>query len=176
MHGVLWSLGLTLAACSGKGGDATGPDTGPPTNDPGPTPGPIVDPSPGPIAGAQGSYTLEQINGSKPGQLVTITNPDGKVVGLYRFDAATTLEMDELQTFNLQLRYSDDKVEYGLPDEGEFKQQGPVSQEGALPLTFNSTVYGDSFTGVVLGDIVAIKYDLDGDGQAETSFGFRRAN
>ena len=169
------ALGLALAACSGKGGDATGPDTNPPTNDPGPTPGPIIDPSPNPQGGVQGHYTLEQINGSKPGQLVTISNPDGKVIGLYRFDAASTLEMDGLQTFNLQLGYTDDKDEYGLPDAGEFKQEGPVSQEGALPLTFSSTVYDDSFTGVVLGDIVAIKYDLDGDGQPDTSFGFRRA-
>ena len=174
------TLGLMLAACSGGGGDTTAPDPSPPTGDPGPTPnptpGPTPDPTPGPIAGVQGSYVLEQINGSQPGQLVTIANPDGKVIGLYRFDAATTLEMDGLQTFNLQLRYTDDKDEFGLPDEGEFKQQGPVSQEGALPLTFTSTMYDDWFTGVALGDIVAIKYDLDGDGQLDTTFGFRRAD
>ena len=169
------ALGLTLAACSGGGGDATAPDPAPPTHDPGPTPDPTPAPTPGPIAGAQGSYTLEQINGSQPGQMVTIANPDGKVIGLYRFEAASTLEMNGLQTFSLQLRFTDDKDEYGLPDEGEFKQEGSVSQEGALPLTFSSTVYDDSFTGVVLGDIVAIKYDLDGDGQPDTSFGFRRA-
>jgi hypothetical protein len=168
------ALGLALAACSGKGGDPTGPDTNPPTNDPGPTPGPIVDPSPDPQGGVQGHYTLEQINDSKPGQMVTISNPGGKVIGLYRFDAATTLDMDALQTFTMQLRYSDDKAEYGLPDEGEFKGTGPAS-DGALPLTFSSTVYDDSFIGVVLGDIVVIKYDFDGDGQADTSFGFRRA-
>jgi len=168
------ALGLALAACSGKGGDPTGPDTNPPTDDPGPTPGPIVDPSPDPQGGVQGHYTLEQINDSKPGQMVTISNPDGKVIGLYRFDAATTLDMDALQTFTMQLRYSDDKAEYGLPDEGEFKGAGPAS-DGALPLTFSSTVYDDSFIGVVLGDIVVIKYDFDGDGQADTSFGFRRA-
>ena len=162
------ALGLALAACSGKGGDATGPDTNPPANDPGPTPAPQV--------GVQGHYILEQINDSKPGQMVTISNPDGTVIGLYRFDAASTLEMDGLQAFNLQLRYTDDKDQFGLPDAGEFKQQGPVSQEGALPLTFSSTVYDDSFTGVVVGDIVAIKYDIDGDGQADTSFGFRRAD
>jgi hypothetical protein len=177
------AVGLTLAACSGGGGDTTAPDPSPPTGNPGPTPnptpGPTPDPTPGPtpgpITGVQGTYVLAQINGSQPGQLVTIANPGGKVIGLYRFDAATTLEMDGLQNFNLQLRFTDDKAEYGLPDEGEFKQEGPVSQEGALPLTFSSTVYDDSFTGVVLGDIVAIKYDLDGDGQLDTSFGFRRA-
>jgi hypothetical protein len=166
------ALGLTLAACSGGSGDATAPDADPPTHDPGPTP----DPTPDPNAGIPGHYTLEQINGSQPGQLVTIANPDGKVIGLYRFDAASTLEMDGLQTFNLQLRYTDDKAEYGLPDAGEFKQEGPVSQEGALPLTFSSTEYDDSFTGVALGDIVAIQYDIDGDGQPDTKFGFRRAD
>ena len=82
--------------------------------------------------------------------------------------------MDALQTFVLGLRYTDDKTEDGIDDEGEFKQAGPVSQEGALPLTFSSGVYDDSFTGVVLGDFVAIKYDFDGDGQPDTSFGFRR--
>ncbi|MFL5493090.1 MAG: hypothetical protein ACJ8DC_01780 [Gemmatimonadales bacterium] len=161
------ALGVALAACSGGSGDATAPDPNPPTNDPGPTPNPQ--------GGVQGHYTLEQINDSKPGQLVTISNPDGKVIGLYRFDAATTLDMDALQTFTMQLRFSDDKEEYGLPDEGEFKGAGPAA-DGALPLTFSSTVYDDSFTGVVVGDIVAIKYDLDGDGQADTSFGFRRAD
>jgi len=164
------ALGLALAACSGGSGGATAPDPNPPPQDPGPTP----NPTPGPVAGVQGNYVLEQINSSQPGQLVTLANPDGKVIGLYRFDASSALEMDGLQAFKLQLRYTDDKAEYGLPDEGEFKQQGPVSQDGALPLTFSSTVYGDSFTGVVLGDIVAVKYDFDGDGQPDVSFGFRR--
>jgi hypothetical protein len=162
------ALGLTLAACSGGSGDATAPDPDPPTHDPGPTPDPN--------AGIPGHYTLEQINGSQPGQLVTIANPDGKVIGLYRFDAASTLEMDGLQTFDLQLRYTDDKAEYGLPDAGEFKQEGPVSQEGALPLTFSSTEYDDSFIGVALDGIVAIQYDFDGDGRPDTKFGFRRVD
>ena len=113
---------------------------------------------------------LAQINNSQPGQLVTIANPDGLVTGLYRFEA-TTLTLDALQTFELELRYTDDKTQYSLDDAGEFKQAGPVSQ-GALPLTFNSATYGDSFTGVALEGIVAIKYDFDGDGQAETSFTF----
>ena len=163
-------LALTMSACGGGsgGGDVTGPDPIPPTSDP----GPILDPAPEPHGGVQGSYVLEQINDSKPGQLVTIANPDGAVIGLYRFDA-TTLTLDALQTFALQLRYSDDKEDHGIDDAGEFKGAGPAS-EGALPFTFYSDVYGDQFTGVVLGDIVAIKYDFDGDGQAETSFGFRR--
>jgi hypothetical protein len=153
---------LGLVGCGG-GSDTTAPDPGPTTNDPG---------TPDPNAGVQGSYLLESINGSKPGQLVTIANPDGKVIGLYRFEA-TTLTMDPLQTFAFGLRYTDDKTPSGIDDEGEFKQAGPVNQ-GALPLTFSSAIYDDSFTGVVLQDIVAIKYDFDGDGQADTSFGFRR--
>jgi hypothetical protein len=162
-------LGLALAAAlAGCGGssDATAPDLQPPPNDPG---------APAPNGGVQGSYLLEQINGSKPGQLVTISNPDGEVIALYRFEA-TTLTMDGLQTFALQLRYTDDKTQFGIDDQGEFKQAGPASQEGALRLTFSSLVYDDSFTGVVLGDIVAIKYDFDGDGQMDTSLGFRRGN
>ena len=50
-----------------------------------------------------------------------------------------------------------------------------MTAEGAIPLTFYSALYEDQFTGVVLGDFVALKYDFDGDGQPETSFGFRRA-
>ena len=162
------AVALALAGCAGGDGDTTGP--GPEPQEPGmPVPG-TPDPSPG----VQGSYVLEQINQSRPGQLVTIANPDGRVIGLYRFEA-TTLTLDALQTFALELRYTDDKTPYGIDDEGEFKQAGPLSQ-GALPLTFSSAVYEDSFTGVVLEDIVAIKYDFDGDGRADTSFGFRRAD
>ena len=116
---------------------------------------------------------LEQINESHPGQLVTISNPDGTVIGLYRFEAST-LTMDALQTFALELRYTDDKAPLGIDDEGEFKGAGPVTAEGAIPLTFYSALYEDQFTGVVLGDFVALKYDFDGDGEMDTSFGFRR--
>jgi hypothetical protein len=159
------AVGLVLAGCSGKGGDATGPEPDPVPHDPGPEPG----------TGVQGRYVLAQINNSQPGQLVTIANPDGTVIGLFRFDAAATLELDALQTFELRLGYTDDKAHYGLDDDGEFKQAGPAA-EGALPLTFTSTVYGDWFTGVVLQDIVAIKYDFDGDGELDTTFAFRRAD
>ena len=167
------ALGLVLAACSGKGGDATAPDPDPAPHEPGPLPDPGPVPDPG--AGVQGHYVLAQINNSQPGQLVTIANPDGIVIGLYRFDAATTLDMDALQTFDIRFRYTDDKAQFEMPDAGEFKQAGPVS-EGALPLTFTSATWGDAFTGVVLGNIVAIKYDFDGDGQADTSFGFQRTD
>jgi hypothetical protein len=168
------ALALALAACSGGGGDATAPDPDPGPHDPGPAPH-DPGPAPGPETGVQGSYVLARINDSDPGKLVTIANPDGKVIGLYRFDAATTLDMDALQTFDLRFRYTDDKDQYELDDEGEFKQAGPVS-EGALPLTFTSTAWDDAFTGVVLGDFVAIEYDFDGDGQPDTSFGFQRTH
>ena len=131
--------------------------------------------APAPQPGVQGSYVLERINESEPGQLVTIANPDGLVIGLYRFEA-TTMTMDPLQTYAFSLSYTDDKAQFGYDDQGEFKQAGPISQEGALPLTFYSDTYGDQFTGVVLQDVVTIKYDFDGDGQLDTSFGFRRVN
>ena len=177
-------LALALAACSGGSRDATGPDLPdppagppPPPQQPPPPPPPPQDPGPAPAPqpGVQGSYVLERINESEPGQLVTIANPDGLVIGLYRFEA-TTMSMDALQTFALSLSYTDDKAQFGYDDVGEFKQAGPISQEGALPLTFYSDTYGDQFTGVVLQDVVTIKYDFDGDGQLDTSFGFRRVN
>ena len=170
-------LVLALAACSGGSRDATGPDPEPPVHQPLPEPipePPAPAPAPNP-GGVQGSYVLEQINQSQPGQLVTIANPDGLVIGLYRFEA-TTMSMDALQTFALSLSYTDDKTQFSLDDTGEFKQAGPTSQEGALPLTFYSDVYGDQFTGVVLNGMVAIKYDFDGDGQLDTSFGFQRVD
>jgi len=153
-----FTLAVALAGCGG-GSDAAAPTPEPPVQDPAPQ-------------GVQGTYVLEQINDSKPGQLVTISNPDGRVIGLYRFEA-TSLTLDELQTFDLSLRYTDDKSDLGIDDQGEFKQAGPPSQ-GSLPLMFSSAIYGDSFLGVVLQDMVAIKYDFDGDGQPETSFAFRR--
>jgi hypothetical protein len=162
---TLFALGLALgvAGCGGSSSPMA-PNPEPPVNDPA---------TPAPDQGVQGAYLLEQINGSKPGQLVTLANPDGKVIALYRFEA-TRLDMETLQTFAMQLRYTDDKEQYGIDDQGGFEQAGPVSQQGALPLTFSSEVYGDKFTGVVTGDFVAIRYDFDGDGQPDTSFGFRR--
>jgi len=159
-----WALALGLTACSGKAGNVTGPTTDPGRQEPGP----------GPDTGPAGGYVLERINGSAPGQLVTIANPDGSVIGLYRFDAGSTLELDAKQAFHLTLRYTDDKEQLGIDDSGRYDPAGPVSQDGALPLTFASAFYGDAFTAVVLGDIVALKYDFDGDGQMDTSFGFRR--
>ena len=159
---VALAFALGLAGCGGSSGPA-GPDQGPPINDPG-----TVDPT----LAIPGSYVLEQINDSKPGELVTLANPDGKVIALYRFEA-TTLTLDVFKAFTLSLRYTDDKGQYGIDDQGDFEQAGPVTQQNALPLTFSSAKYGDSFTGVAQGGIVAIEYDFDGDGQADTKFGFR---
>ena len=161
-----WVLALGLTACSGKAGNVTGP-----TNDPGPQ-----NPGPGPDAGPAGGYVLEQINGSAPGQLVTLANPGGEVIGLYRFDAASTLELDAKHAFHLALRYTDDKEQLGIDDSGRYDPAGPVAEDGSQPLTLSSAFYGDVFAGVVLGNIVALRYDFDGDGQWDTSFGFRRAN
>ena len=160
-----FALALVLAGCSGKSGDTTGPNPEPETNDPG-TPAPNQ-------GGVAGSYRLEQINNSTPGQLVTLTNPDGQVIGLLRFDPASTLELDPKQAFHLALRYTDDKEALVIDDSGRYDPGGPVSQDGTLPLTFSSAFYGDEFSGAVQGNSVAIEYDFDGDGQLDTSFSFR---
>ena len=127
---------------------------------------------PGQNTGIAGTYTLVQINNSKPGQLVTIANPDGTVIGLYRFDAATQLNLDALQTFDMNLKFTDDKSQFELSDEGEFKQAG--SAGGSLALTFTSATYDDAFSAIATDGVVAINYDLDGDGQADTVFAFQR--
>jgi hypothetical protein len=44
-----------------------------------------------------------------------------------------------------------------------------------MPLAFQSAVFGDSFTGLVLENLVVIQYDFDGDGQPDTTFAFQRA-
>jgi len=178
VYGLGCALALTLLGCSGGGGDATAPDD-PPGQNPAPAPGPTPDPAPDPQpqdpgqnTGIAGSYTLVQINSSKPGQLVTIANPDGVVIGLYRFDAATRLSLDALQTFDMNLQFTDDKSQFELRDAGEFKQAG--SAGGSLALTFTSTTYDDAFSAIATDGVVAINYDLDGDGQADTVFAFQR--
>ena len=164
-------LGLALAprarpAAPARGGDATAPTPEPPAHDPGPPPD----------------------QGGRPGQLRAGADQrlEAGAAGHHRqsrrhgdralpLRAPTTLEHG--RAADVRPRSSATRTtrrRYGIDDEGEFKQAGPVA-DGALPLTFSSAIYGDAFTGVVLGDIVAIKYDFDGDGQLDTSFGFRRA-
>lgn len=173
------ALAIAVAGCSGGSGDATGPDPVPPGDPqnpaplPLPAPEPEPEPEPQPQPGVR-TYVLAQINNSTPGQLVTISNPDGLVIGLYWFEP-TTLTLDALQRFELVLRYTDDKTPFGIDDAGEFKQAGPVTG-GALPVVFSSAVYDDKFTGLLLDDVVAINYDFDGDGRLDTSFTFQRAD
>jgi hypothetical protein len=166
------SLGLVLAACSGGASGPTAPDE-PPRPDPAPAPHPQPDPPPQGNAGITGTYGLIQINSSLPGQMVSVANPDGILIGLYRFDATTRLVLDPLQTFSLDIRYRDDKGEYQLLDEGEFKGATPPSDEG-LGLTFYSASYGDKFTGAASDGMIGISYDFDGDGRLDTVFLFER--
>jgi hypothetical protein len=104
--------------------------------------------------------------------MVTLSNPGGVVIGIYRFDAASELTLDALQTFEMTVSYSDEKDQYGVQDAGEFKPAG--ESQGAVVLSFTSAVYGDQFTAAAIGDFIAIKYDLDGDGQLDTVLGFQR--
>ncbi len=164
------SLALALTACSGGTSGPTAPDE-PPIPDPAPAPHPQPDPPPQ-GGGITGTYGLIQINGSTPGQMVSVANPDGILIGLYRFDAITRLVLDPLQTFSLDIRYRDDKGEYQLPDEGEFKGATPTDQ--GLGLTFYSATYGDQFTAVASDGLIAISYDFDGDGRLDTVFLFER--
>ena len=174
---LLPTLALVAAACSG-GGDVTGPDPAPPDPTPqqpvpGPPPlpqdpGPQDPPPPPPIVA--GGYTLVGINESEPGQLVTIANPDGMVVGLYRF-ATSTMDIDPLQTWTLELRYTDDKSELGISDAGDLTW---ATDAQGIVLHFDSEVYGDAFTGRAGNGLVELLYDFDGDGTAETTFTFAR--
>jgi hypothetical protein len=174
------ALGLVLSGCGG-GGDTTAPTPGPepiPTPQPGPEPAPQPAPQPQPQPQPQpapaiaGTYALIQINNSQPGQLVTIANPDGIVVGLYRFDAAMQLTVDEQQHFSLTVRYSDDKSQFGYDDEGEITPAGETG--GSIALMFGSATWGDSFSGIYTDGVIAFSYDLDGDGRPDTTFAFQR--
>ena len=169
---LVLALALALTGCSGKSGDATGPNVEPPPNDPGLRSLTIRGRRPR-ARESRAATCWSRSTDRTRGSWSPSRNPDGTVIGLYRFEAST-LTMDALQTFALELRYTDDKAPLGIDDEGEFKGAGPVTAEGAIPLTFYSAPYEDQFTGVVLGDFVALKYDFDGDGEMDTSFGFRR--
>lgn len=174
------ALGLALVACGG-GGDATAPEQVPPTQHPPaqqpppeqpPAQEPPPEQPPPEQPGVVGSYVLVQINNSQPGQMVTLSNPNGNVIGIYRFSGETTLSLDALQTFALSLRYSDEKGDYELGDHGEFKLAG--QSENVLAFTFTSADWGDQFSGISTDGTVAIQYDFDGDGQADTMFAFQR--
>ena len=158
-----------LLACGG-GGDATAPDPGPPDDDPPPVddnPGPPV---PTPTNNIAGAYALVLINDAGPGQMVTLANPDGNVIGLYRFSENTTLGLTEEQTWSLSLRFEDERNPHHIEDQGRFKRSG----EDGKDLLFTSETYGDQFIGGAWEGMAVIKYDVDGDGEADTVFGFQR--
>jgi len=190
-YALACALGLGLAACGGDSkGDPTGPNHGPidhpqpapqpapqpdpqpqPNPQPQPDPQPQPQPDPQPAPSLSGTYGLFQINNSQPGQMVTVTNPDGNVFGIYRFDATMRLTVDELQHFTLTVRYRDEKGEYGYDDEGSITIAGQAG--GSTALVFNSDQYHDSFTGIATDGVIAITYDVDGEGGPETTFGFQ---
>lgn len=173
-YALACALGLVLLACGG-GGDVTGPGGNPipaPQPGPEPTPQPGPEPTPQPDPGITGTYRLTQINNSQPGQLVTVANPDGVVIGLYRFDAGTQLSVDALQRFDISFSYSDDKTDGGFEDQGEVKPAGQAG--GSIALVFSSAVYGDAFQGISTDGVIVIEYDFDGDGRPDTTFGFQR--
>ena len=158
---------MALPACSADGG-STGPDRDPPQEDPAPPPPPAPAPQPPTVAG---TYALATINGSTPGQLVTLANPDGIVIGLYRFDGSTSLVVDALQAWSLGIRFSDDKQSFTIDDAGDLTWDD--TGEG-IALQFRSDVYGDAFTGLARNGLITLEYDMDGDGRHDTVFGFAR--
>lgn len=187
-YALACALGLALAACGG-GSDTTAPTPDPipqpapgpepapqpapePAPQPAPEPAPQPDPQPAQPSSIAGTYQLIQINNSQPGQLVTIANPDGKVVGLYRFDAGTALTVDAQNQFVLTFSYSDDKSDLGYEDQGQILEVGETG--GSIALLFGSFVYHDQFQGIGVDGVIMFSYDFDGDGQADTSFGFQR--
>ena len=131
-----------------------------------PVPNDPTPPDQPPADNLTGVYVLSQINDGTPGQLITIANPDGSVVGLYRFSGGT-LGMTGDGTWDLSLEYTDDKVDFELEDLGDFTQNGS-------DLVFQSEVYGDQFPGSGRDGVVAIRYDFDGDGETDVVFGFVR--
>ena len=172
--GLTTALSLALVGCGG-GSDATAPDPGQhdpaPHPDPQPDPQPQPQPQPQPDAGVPGTYGLVLVNGSKPGQMVLLSNPDGAAIGLYRFDAATSLTLSADHTYELTMRLADDKNTYLLHDTGNYE----VTPNGEkLSLTFISQGDGGTYPGVSSGNGAVVDYDIDGDGTPETFLGFAR--
>lgn len=161
VRGLTGALCAALLACAG--GDGPDEPTGP---GPAPEPGP-PQPTDNVVAG---TYVLVRINESAPGGMVTLANPDGSVIGLFRFHGSSTLALTEQQTWSLVLHFADDAEARVIEDRGRFKRTG----EDLSVLSFRSEVYGDVFLGRAVDGVAAITYDIDGDGEAETVFGFQR--
>lgn len=163
VRGLTGALCAALLACAG--GDGPSGPTGP-GPEPAPEPGP-PQPTDNVVAGA---YVLVRINESAPGGMVTLANPDGSVIGLFRFHESSTLALTEQQTWSLALHFADDGDAHAIEDHGRFKRTG----EDLSVLSFRSEVYGDVFLGRAVDGVAAITYDIDGDGEAETVLGFQR--
>jgi hypothetical protein len=166
-----FSLALLLA-CSGD--DTTGPTpdlpNGPPGGPPPPTQPPPDQPPPPdevPVDDLVGAYVLTRVNQGTPGQLITVADPDGRVVGLYRFSEGSMLGIKPDQSWSMSLKYTDDKVNFVLEDEGDFARDDGEIQ-------FRSAVYGDEFRGAGGEGSMAIGYDLDGNGETDLILGFAR--
>jgi hypothetical protein len=147
------------------GGHAPGPGSAylpPPGDDiPGPTQ---------PADNITGTYVLTRINDSQPGQMVTLANPDGRVIGLYRFQENTILGLTEQQTWTLSIHFADERGDHHIEDRGSFTRHG----EGGIELAFGSESFGDAFHGAADDGFALIQYDMDGDGAADTFLMFGR--
>jgi hypothetical protein len=122
-----------------------------------------------------GSYALRAINDARPGQTVLLSNPDGGAIGLYQFDGNSDLRITEQHTYRLVLRFADEKSAYEYDDQGTVS--GVDDADGGRILTFESDSYGGSFMGRYTEDgVTTMQYDVDGDGEADTSLGFSRVN
>jgi hypothetical protein len=152
VHALADAVCLVLLACSG-GKDSTGPN--PPDEE---------QPS---IAG---SYVLARINDFQPGQMVTLANPNGHVIGLFRFSESSQLDLTDDESWTLSLRFEDQTRGHLIENEGDFTRGGAAGAE----LEFSSDTSEDEFPGTAKGGVAAIKYDTDGDGQPDTIFGFTR--
>lgn len=185
-HGLAGAFCAALLACSGASGGPTAPD-GPPDDGPtAPVPDPAPDPIPVPVppdtdppgdtpdptqpGNVTGAYMLIRINDSEPGRVVTLANPDGSVIGLYRFHENTFLGLTAEQTWTLSIHFADERGEHHIEDKGSFTRHG----QGGIELAFQSEIFGDAFHGVAADGYSLIQYDMDANGTADTFFIFGR--
>jgi hypothetical protein len=102
--------------------------------------------------------------------MVTLANPDGRVIGLYRFQENTILGLTEQQTWTLSIHFADERGDHHIEDRGSFTRHG----EGGIELAFGSESFGDAFHGAADDGFALIQYDMDGDGAADTFLMFGR--